>query len=77
MSSVTLHLDCYIGAAARIAQTMGLHLGRAVEPHGCLQGQADLRLYATLWLCLLDVDIALCYGCGLGHVSYVLLPIKS
>ena len=53
----------YIGAAARIALTLGLHLPRAgtMEPlRGCLQRQVDLRLYATLYL--LDLDIALCYG---------------
>ncbi|CAK7200481.1 hypothetical protein SEUCBS139899_003177 [Sporothrix eucalyptigena] len=50
----------YIGAAARIALTLGLHLPRAIEPKGCLQRQIDLRLYSTLFL--LDLDIALCYG---------------
>ncbi|EPE02440.1 aldehyde dehydrogenase [Ophiostoma piceae UAMH 11346] len=53
----------YIGAAARIALTLGLHLQRSgtIEPlKGCLQRQIDLRLYSTLYL--LDLDIALCYG---------------
>ena len=50
----------YIGAAARIALTLGLNQQRAIEPRGCLQQQTDLRLYATLFL--LDLDVALCYG---------------
>lgn len=50
----------YIGAAARIALTLGLHLQRAIEPKGCLQRQIDLRLYSTLFL--IDLDVALCYG---------------
>ncbi|KJR80269.1 aldehyde dehydrogenase [Sporothrix schenckii 1099-18] len=47
----------YIGAAARISLTLGLHLQRAIEPKGCLQRQVDLRLYSTLFL--IDLDVAL------------------
>ncbi|EFX02549.1 aldehyde dehydrogenase [Grosmannia clavigera kw1407] len=50
----------YIGAAARIALTLGLHLRKTIEPKGFLQRQVDLRLYSTLFL--LDLDVALCYG---------------
>jgi len=50
----------YIGSAARIAFTLGLHLQKAPENRSCLQRQVDLRVFSTLFL--LDLDVALCYG---------------
>jgi hypothetical protein len=50
----------YIGSAARIAFTLGLHLQKTPEGRSCLQRQVDLRVFSTLFL--LDLDIALCYG---------------
>ena len=49
----------YLGAAARIAFTLGLHTHGVGSRHG-LHGQEDLRLFCTLYL--LDLDVALCYG---------------
>ncbi len=50
----------YIGSAARIAFTLGLHLQKMIESRTSLQRQIDLRVFSTLFL--LDLDIALCYG---------------
>lgn len=49
----------YLGTAARIAFTLGLHSHGVGSRHG-LHGQEDLRLFGTLYL--LDLDVALCYG---------------
>lgn len=50
----------YIGAAARIAFTLGLHSHVDVGSRHSLHGQADMRLFCTLYQ--LDLDVALCYG---------------
>jgi len=50
----------YLGSAARIAFTLGLHLQKTIESQSCLQKQIDSRVFSTLFL--LDLDVALCYG---------------
>lgn len=50
----------YIGTAARIAFTLGLHSHGSVGSRHSLHGQEDLRLFCTMYL--LDLDVALCYG---------------
>jgi hypothetical protein len=50
----------YIGAAARIAFTLGLHSEGDVSSTNSLARQADLRLFCTLYN--LDLDTALFYG---------------
>lgn len=50
----------YVGSAARIAFTLGLHARDDVESHHSLQEQVNVRLFCSLYL--LDLDTALCYG---------------
>ncbi len=51
----------YVGSAARIAYTLGLHsLADNGPPRHSLHQQTDLRLFCTLYM--LDLDITLCYG---------------
>lgn len=50
----------YVGSAASIAYTLGLHLQKTIKTKECLQRQIDLRIFSTLYL--LDHDVALCYG---------------
>jgi hypothetical protein len=49
----------YIGAAARVAFTLGWHV-RDESSRVDLQEQIDLRLFSTLYI--LDLDTSLCYG---------------
>ncbi|KAB5513410.1 hypothetical protein GE09DRAFT_980820 [Coniochaeta sp. 2T2.1] len=58
MFGVTAYV--YIGAAARIAFTLGLHSHGDIGSRHSLQRQADLRLFCTLYL--LDLEAALCFG---------------
>ncbi|KAH7002491.1 hypothetical protein EDB80DRAFT_580087 [Ilyonectria destructans] len=50
----------YVGSAARIAFTLGLHARDTVESSHDLQEQVSVRLFCSLYL--LDLDTALCYG---------------
>ncbi|KAL8380735.1 hypothetical protein RB595_005152 [Gaeumannomyces hyphopodioides] len=50
----------YVGAAARIAFTLGLNVSKSLNLRSSFQGQIDLRIYCSLYL--LDLDVALCYG---------------
>ncbi|KAH7143451.1 hypothetical protein EDB81DRAFT_934664 [Dactylonectria macrodidyma] len=50
----------YVGSAARIAFTLGLHARDAVESGHGVQEQVNVRLFCSLYL--LDLDTALCYG---------------
>jgi hypothetical protein len=50
----------YIGSAARIAFTLGLHSQGDSGPRHSLHKQTDIRLFCTLYM--LDLDITLCYG---------------
>lgn len=50
----------YVGAAARIAFTLGLNVSKSLNLRSSFQGQTDLRIYCSLYL--LDLDVALCYG---------------
>ncbi|CAI4214042.1 unnamed protein product [Parascedosporium putredinis] len=50
----------YVGSAARIAFTLGLHTNGDASVRHSLHKQVDLRLFCSLYL--LDLDISLCYG---------------
>lgn len=50
----------YLGTAARIAFTLGLHSHGGAGSRHSLHRQEDLRLFCTMYL--LDLDVALCYG---------------
>ncbi|KAI6389737.1 hypothetical protein MCOR24_010513 [Pyricularia oryzae] len=50
----------YIGAASRIALSLGLNLSKSMSLRSNVQGQSDLRIFCSLYI--LDLEVALCYG---------------
>ncbi|KKF93723.1 putative transcriptional regulatory protein [Ceratocystis platani] len=50
----------YIGSAARIAYTLGLHIKKETHARPIFQRQLELRIFCTIYL--LDMDIALTHG---------------
>ncbi|KAL1891594.1 hypothetical protein Cpir12675_004903 [Ceratocystis pirilliformis] len=50
----------YIGSAARIAYTLGLHIKKETHARPMFQRQLELRIFCTIYL--LDMDIALAHG---------------
>ncbi|TLS23117.1 uncharacterized protein PpBr36_06148 [Pyricularia pennisetigena] len=50
----------YIGAASRIALTLGLNLSKSMRLRSNVHGQSDLRIFCSLYM--LDLEVALCYG---------------
>jgi hypothetical protein len=50
----------YVGSAARIAFTLGLHAQEDMKSPHDFKEQLNIRLFCSLYL--LDIDTALCYG---------------
>lgn len=50
----------YVGSAARVAFTLGLHAQEVMKQPHDFKEQLNIRLFCSLYL--LDIDTALCYG---------------